>query len=309
VTRPEIAALTLLVWACAACGGAAKAKLEKVPGEPGGLVAVNGHKLYVDCEGNGTPTVLLEAGLGGDHTSWDFVQPKLVKTTRVCMYDRAGLGLSPSDPKPRTAQEAVDDLHKLLDKAGIDPPYVLVGHSYGGMLVHLYASEHPHDVTGVVLLDSSNPDQVPRFLAALPKPRPGEYRIVTELRAALGHTPPNSEGVDWTASAAQVRKAAALGAVPLVVVTAGEEDSPALPHDLKLLLDRTWLSLQDDLARLSTDNVHVIATTSPHDVMSPLGQPALVIEAIREDVRATRSGARLTPCGRALEHLGGKCVP
>ena len=82
MTRLKVAALMLLVWACAACGGAAKPTLEKVPGEPGGLLAINGHKLYIDCEGSGTPTVLLEAGLGGDHRVWDFVQPKLVKMTR-----------------------------------------------------------------------------------------------------------------------------------------------------------------------------------------------------------------------------------
>ena len=307
MTRPTVVAALALVLACAGCGSS-QPRPEKVGGAPGSLLEVHGHKLYFECAGRGSPTVVLEAGLGGDHSAWEFVAPELAKTTRVCAYDRAGNGLSPLHPTRRTADEEVDDLHDLLSGAAIETPYVLVGHSYGGMLVHLYASEHPRDVAGVVLVDSANPDQARRFLAALPPPQPHEDEIVTRLRQTLRQAPANPEGVDWNASAAQVSKAGRLGAVPLVVITAGEEDSPGLPYGLKLVLDQTWLSLQDDLARLSTDAVHVIATTSPHAVMSPLGQPPLVVEAIRRVVRAARTHSRLPPCERVFRHLGGKCV-
>jgi pimeloyl-ACP methyl ester carboxylesterase len=103
--------------------------------------------------GSGSPTIVLEAGLGGDSSGWVFVQPRLAQTTRVCAYDRAGYYFSDPGPLPRTADAAVDDLHRMLETASIGGPILIVGHSLGGLLARLYAATYPADVLGMVLLD------------------------------------------------------------------------------------------------------------------------------------------------------------
>jgi pimeloyl-ACP methyl ester carboxylesterase len=141
------------------------------------------------------------------------------------------------------------------------------------MLAHEFASAHPHDVAGLVLVDASHPRQAQRFLAALGRQRPGENPVREQLRTFLRSNPPNEEHLDMKASFAQAASAGRLGRVPLVVITAGRENDPRLGLNLKRLLDRTWLSLQDDLARMSTNSVHVVADLSHHDVISFAGQP------------------------------------
>ena len=117
-----------------------------------------GRRLNLYCVGNGSPTVIFEAGLGNETGTWGFVQPAIGAHTRACSYERAGLGFSDPANRPGTAANAVDDLHHLLAAAGIKPPYVLVGHSYGGMIVRLYADQYPKDVAGMVLVDTANED-------------------------------------------------------------------------------------------------------------------------------------------------------
>lgn len=127
---------------------------------PSALVAVNGgRRLNLYCTGNGTPTVVLEAGHGDGLTTWARVQPAISRRTRVCAYDRAGFGFSDPPEKPGTIQQAVDDLHALLAKADARAPFVLVGHSMGGMIVRLYTAEHPDEVAGLVLVDPTNEHQ------------------------------------------------------------------------------------------------------------------------------------------------------
>jgi pimeloyl-ACP methyl ester carboxylesterase len=302
-------ALVALVCICAACGGGSGVKPQKVAGQPGYWLRVHGHRMYYECAGTGSPTIVLEAGLGGDHRNWSAVVPGLARTTRTCTYDRAGLGFSAAAGPRRTAREELADLQALLAAAHLTPPYVLVGHSYGGLLVHEYASAHPHDVVGVVLVDASHPRQAQRFLAALGPPRPGESPVRAELRTFLRSEPPNDEHLDVKLSFADAASAGRLGAVPLVVITAGRENDPRLGLQLKRLLDRTWLSLQDDLARLSTDSIHVIADLSHHDVISVEGQPELVVTAIRAVVAAARAHRRLPPCRAVFRESAATCVP
>jgi pimeloyl-ACP methyl ester carboxylesterase len=293
---------------CAACGGAHAAKPQKVAGEPGFLVNVHGHRMHYECAGRGTPTVVLEAGLGSDHGAWLALAGELARTTRTCSYDRAGLGLSAPAGLHRTGRAQVDDLHALLGAAAIDPPYVLVGHSYGGLLAHEYADAHPSEVAGVVLVDSSHPAQVRRFLDALGPPRPGESAIRRELRAFLRQVPRNAEGLDMGSTLAQAQKAGPIGRKPLVVITAGLQNDPSLPPKLKRLLDRTWLSLQNDLARLSTNAVHVIAVRSRHDVIAFSGQPELVVTGIRAVVDTVRARRPLQHCRAIFTPPGARCV-
>src|SRR5215210_2904828 len=127
---------------------------------PGGMVDVGGYSLHINCMGQGSPTVVLDAGSGAFSAQWVRVQQEVSDTTRVCAYDRAGMGLSEMGPAPRDAKQITSELHTLLSKAGIEGPYVLVGHSFGGMYMQTYAARYPDEVAGVVLVDSStDPDQ------------------------------------------------------------------------------------------------------------------------------------------------------
>ncbi len=121
---------------------------------PGQLVDVGGYRLHLQCVGQGSPTVVLDAGLGSFSLDWGAVQPQLATTTRVCAYDRAGLGWSEPGPLPRSPQQFADELHVLLTNAGVEGPYVLVAHSISGKTARLFASQHPNEVVGMVLVDA-----------------------------------------------------------------------------------------------------------------------------------------------------------
>jgi pimeloyl-ACP methyl ester carboxylesterase len=127
----------------------------------GELVDIGGFRLHLNCIGQGTPTVVMDAGGGAPSITWGLVPSEIAKFTRVCTYDRAGLGWSDRNPRiPRTSQQSVDELHSLLTNVGINPPYILVGHSLGGVNMRLYASQYPEDVVGLVLVDSSHENQM-----------------------------------------------------------------------------------------------------------------------------------------------------
>jgi len=126
-------------------------------------VNIGERALYLNCLGQGSPTVILEQGLGSTAEDFASIQPEVAKFTRVCSYNRAGLGKSDPAPIPRTCQDQVEDLHQLLYAAQISPPYVLVGHSWGGLNVQLYASQYPDEVAGMVLIDAVHEDRYIAF--------------------------------------------------------------------------------------------------------------------------------------------------
>ena len=127
-------------------------------GMPGRLVDAGGFRLHLHCTGTGTPSVVLEAALGGSSISWSLVQPSVARLTCVCSYDRAGFGWSDAGPMPRTAGRVADELRVVLDRGGVPPPYVLVGHSFGGFVMRIFAARHPSDVAGLVLVDPAHPE-------------------------------------------------------------------------------------------------------------------------------------------------------
>jgi len=126
---------------------------------PGQMVDVGGYCLHIHSMGEGSPTVVFQSALGGSFLSWALVRSDVAKFTRACSYDRAGLGWSDADPMPRTAQRIVKELHTLLTNARMKGPYVLVGHSFGGLTARLYAAQYPEEVVGMVLVDPAHPSQ------------------------------------------------------------------------------------------------------------------------------------------------------
>jgi pimeloyl-ACP methyl ester carboxylesterase len=232
------------------------------------MVDVGGRSLYIECMGEGSPTIILEIGYGMDSALWDenSFYKRMTEITRTCRYDRANLGKSDSAPTPRTAQDMVNDLHILLTNAQIDGPYVLVGHSIGGCLVRLYAGQYPKEVVGMVLLDSSHPDQGFRMVAALPTESPNEDVYLTSERNAYAGTPEAStddpEGLDVFTSIEQVRSVTSLGDMPLLVLTESTWSSgnPAIDQ----IEYNVWLSLQSELATLSTNSSQEIVPNTGH---------------------------------------------
>jgi pimeloyl-ACP methyl ester carboxylesterase len=203
---------------------------------------------------------------------WAKVFGEIQKTTRICMHDRAGLGSSDKAATPRTSQDMVKDLRSLLRKAQIAPPYVLVGHSIGGFNVRLFANQNPDEVLGMVLVDSSHPNQ-------------------WRLRTLPHGTDPSflSDGIDIRASAEQVRATHTLGTKPLVVLTQSPRAlrPPGLPPDISDKMRIAWAELQVDLLNLSANSSHVIASHAGHLIQ--LDEPQLVIDAILKVVHEARA--------------------
>jgi len=123
---------------------------------PGQLIDVGGFRLHIHCSGEGSPSIVLDAALGGSSLSWTLVQTTLATLSRVCSYDRAGFGWSDAGPKPRSAGRIADELRTLLDRARVPPPYLLVGHSFGGLVALIFASKFRSETAGMVLVDPAH---------------------------------------------------------------------------------------------------------------------------------------------------------
>ena len=261
------------------------------PTPPGQMVDVGGYQLYLYCMGTGSPTVILEAGLEGDHVTWKEVQPEVARFTHVCSYDRAGLARSDYGPTPRNAKLAVADLHTLLTKAGIPPPYVLVGHSFGGLLIRRFAFDYPGEVDGMIFVDALHEEWWEAALALLPPASANDPAQLVSFRGYLteGWRVPSSnfENMDIPAAVEQVRETGKLGDMPVVVLTAEIFNvlRPGLPPELEQALATLFQQdLQGRLAALSTAGSQVVITGSGHNM--PRQQP----QAVVKDIQAVVSG-------------------
>jgi pimeloyl-ACP methyl ester carboxylesterase len=213
-----------------ACGGGASLGPDAIQK----AFDVGGRSLYLECAGKGSPTVVMDAGLGNTHETWQSVAPAVRKLTRTCTYDRANLGKSDSAPKPRTSAEVVADLHRLLGAAGIRPPYLLVGHSFGGLNVRLFAAEHATEVSGVVLVDPTPTTFLDGECAFV------STALCQELRAEWDPDN-NPEGLDYVKSSAQVEAAADMPRVPVVVLAATNHQQEAVTdRDVEQRIEALW---------------------------------------------------------------------
>jgi pimeloyl-ACP methyl ester carboxylesterase len=277
-----------------------------------GLIDIGaGRKMYLECSGSGSPTVILESGYRNDADIWSAelepgmspVFSQVAKFTRVCAYDRPGtfldadhLGRSTAVPMPRTARDLVSDLHALLQKAHIPGPYVFAAHSFGGVFARLYASTYPSEVVGMVLVD-----------ALSEKVRTGLTPEQWKLYVNFGFTKPTPglekfkdiETLDVNRSLDQVEKAASAGPLrpmPLFVLTQGQpfDLSPwqPLPADFPGALNKAWHTAQDELATLVPNARHKTATKSSHYIQAQ--EPQLVIDAIKQVVDAVRNPSTWT---------------
>lgn len=284
----------------------------------GQLVDVGGRNMHIHCTGEGSPTVILDSGLGDSYLSWHKVQPEIAKFTHVCSYDRAGLGFSDPSSQPRTSKVIAEELRALLQAAGVPPPYVIVGHSMGGYDVRVYASIYRSDIVGMVLVDASHPDQENRFPPEL-KNMEGSWRREAEFIAyampfgvprllGLCDNDPTSRAADCNArtareqlaeikafpeSAAETAATGSLGDLPLVVLS-HDPDKPSgdLPPEIAKPTNEAWERMQVELTHLSTRGTRTIAKNSAHYIQ--IDRPDVVIEAVRNVVEQARQG-RPTP--------------
>jgi len=252
-------------------------------------IDVGGYNLYISCSGksvNHSPTVIMEAGLNSSSETWSNIQPEIAKFTRVCTYDRAGMGKSDPPPQqPRTSSQIARDLHTLLTKTRIAGPIVLVGHSFGGINVRMYASLYPKNVVGMILVDSSHEEDTARWLAIIPP------EIRREMENAGGRRLLGSEGIDLQESQRQMKAANWHTDMPLIVLSRGRssynpDDYPPQLRSFAPKGEELRIKLQEDLASRSSRSKHSFAERSGH--MIHRDQPELVIDAIRQVVEATR---------------------
>jgi pimeloyl-ACP methyl ester carboxylesterase len=239
------------------------------------VVDASGVKLHVQCDGArkmGMPMLVLEAGAGNSAKTWNDVFAPIAQFTRVCAYDRPGLGTSEQTPQPRLPADIVGTLHALLNAVDERPPYVMAGHSWGGEIVRLYAMNYPAEVVGLILIDSSHEDQLRRFAEvasappiggaatppAAPSQPPREVADLATMGTALSRNP-------WHAN------------IPLVVLT---RTAPADPTgDPRGMI---WQELQKELATRSPQGEQIVARKSGHYIQND--EPPLVIDAVRRVV-------------------------
>ncbi len=319
-SRPVILYPFLAVLLLAAFGGGYETIREAMDKSAytmsGELIDVGGYKLHISCTGSGSPTVILEAGLGqpaAEISGW--IQPGVATATRVCSYDRAGMGWSEPAETVRDGVAIATDLHTLLRRAQIDGPYVLAGHSSGGVYAQVFASQYPEEVAGLVLLDSQPPDAIAnlpgyageydgirRFTALFPSvARLGAGRLAypsagsglppeawAEARALLS-TGRHNRGyrdavVGLEAALTQAQALTTLGDNPLIVVTAVKDAHAG------------WLPLQEKMAGLSTNSVQRVIQEATHaSLIEDESDSANAINAILDVVASVRAGATLRP--------------
>jgi pimeloyl-ACP methyl ester carboxylesterase len=290
---------------------------------PGRIYLVNGHKMRIDCTGSGSPTIVLDAGLGNDGLIWGGVQPVLAKTTRVCSYDRAGFGWSDALPPPRDADHIATELHGLLSAAAIGGPIVLMGHSISGIYIRDYATRYPEDMVGLIFVDGSTPlqNRNPAFKGAEGK-GPAEWARALQRTALFDLGIPRVFGqcsnkfpgfdasaatlqaedlchVQWGSIAAEedsfdrsgeeTDHTGPYGAMPILIFS--QDTGKGVAEGEPVAMGKAWDQMQEDLKKLSTRSRRIIAKGSTHYIQ--LDRPELLEKEVPlfiEQIRGAPSG-------------------
>jgi pimeloyl-ACP methyl ester carboxylesterase len=292
------------------------------------MVDVGGHGMHIDCIGNGSPVLILEAGGQNDSTIWRGVQPALAKTTTVCAYDRAGTGWSDSQPGPRDADHIAAELRQLLLQAGIRGPIVLMGHSIGGLFIRDYVTHYPADVAGIVFVDSSTPFQERN--AALVRATPTKTKIdkavdfatqpwtlnllvivgVPRLLGMCGREQTAADHIkkiqaedicrlrksawdevyQFDPSSQQTVNSGPFGALPVLILSRDTSKGlPARPSQSELDKRNAWSQMQEDLKKLSTRSRRIVAKNSSHNIV--LDRPDLIEKEVPVFIEEIRGSA------------------
>lgn len=297
----------------------AKVRLKQQYPPIGKMVDIGGYRLHMHVEGEGTPTVILDAGAGGIGLSWELIRPAIAKVTRVVTYDRAGLGWSDPSPKPRRADVMAEELHTLLINAKIQAPYILVGHSLGGVVSRQFAAKYPNEVAGLVMVDSAHEQQMKHFPEALVKmvnsmkgmfvvmklmTKLGVFAlkpslaqigdngklssdIVAQMQGVMASSNSHAEAMiaeSENVYAAETQPVSALGDLPMTVISHGQLEANAVPPSLGQQVrndyETAWQNLQAEITSLSTRGRRIVAERSGHNVI--FDQPEIVVESILE---------------------------
>jgi len=288
---------------------------------PGQMVDVGGYRLHIQCSGEGSPTVILDSLGDGMSSDWAWVQPEIAAKTRVCAYDRAGLGWSDLGPSPRDAQQGAEELHTLLTNAGIEGPYILVGHSYAAHIARLFADQFPEEVVGMVLVDPGifyHDPALPESFYASQDSEAGQIQMASVLATfgalrltgnglALAKGLPSqqaaefnadySSGQHWIAVKAQsdalpatteeVMQAGGLGDIPLIILSA------TLPDDE---VRQAWTARNAAFGSLSSNAVHRVVEGATHaGLETDQDFASTTAAAIMDVLSASETGASLAP--------------
>jgi len=288
---------------------------------PGIMINIGTHQLHIHCTGTGMPTVIIDSGLGGFSLEWWRIQKTLSGYVKVCSYDRAGYGWSNPGPSPRTTKRIAEELRVLLKTAHIQGPYILVGHSFGGFNIRYFASQNPDLVAGMVLIDSSHPRQFERFPAPKPKLRvtwkknikytitkpvisanyPEQvkikgYQLMATRKARNAYL---QESNKFKLSAKQVLAEDYLPDIPLTILSRGKRVWPE--NEFGDELEMIWDELQDDLALLTSQTLHLSANQSGH--LIHLDQPELVTTAILKTVSNVKKHRHIMFAQAKIDYL------
>jgi pimeloyl-ACP methyl ester carboxylesterase len=274
------------------------------------LVEVGGYRLYINCQGNGLPTVVIDSGLGDDSDVRSELHSKFAELARTCVYDRAGLGRSDNGPLPRSSEQIVKELHTLLTNAEETGPFLFVAHSMAGYDARIFAHRFPRELAGLLLLDVSHPDQNDRESATASKDR-NEFMLrqawygrlppfgITRL---LGHCEFHPQDCSRSfrttfeeydaftnISPAQVRAAGDLGDLPLIVIAHDPAAEIAIDASAQVRQDEAIdLQMQRELSELSTRGCLLIAVGSRHYVQD--ARPDMVLKSLESLIQSARSG-------------------
>jgi pimeloyl-ACP methyl ester carboxylesterase len=316
-----LALLLLAIWNLAA----AKWQHARNP-VPGSFYAVEGRQMHIYCSGAGSPTIVIEAGLGSDWLGWQGVQPQLAQLTRICTYDRSGLGWSEPRPGKHDAETIVRQMHTLLDEAGVARPFVFVGHSAGGLFAREYAREYPSEIAGVVMADSASPHQIddlPGFRASYDADKRNaaldlfweELRVWSGWDRLTGHchaiVPKDmafmagqynaqqcrpdyaggdvGEFLDLDAAMSQAGRLTTFGKIPLLIISQDTNRSTEGMRPIQIAGLPVWAREQQALMSLSPISWHVIARGSRHEIYHD--RPDVLVAEISRLIVYLRGGS------------------